>query len=104
LLQIYGNATFTGGMTEFNFINGFHATAGDKWDFFFSDSIIGWNLLSFTVNDPGQIVSFSVIDITGGKELLITQAQPVPIPPSMLLFASGLIGLIIRKCRDEYSQ
>ncbi len=93
VLKINGSATFNGGNVEFDFINGFHAKAGDYWNFLFADSLIGWGTLNLAMNGLGSGLNWEIIDITGGKQLLITESQSVPEPATMLLFGLGLMGL-----------
>jgi len=45
------------------------------------------------INGLGTGLNWSIVDINGGKQLLITEAQPVPIPAAVWLFGSGLLGL-----------
>jgi len=98
VLQINGNAYFYGGAVEFYF-NSFNPSAGDSWEFLFANSITGWdaNTLSFIFNGlgPGLMAEFIPINSNdfNGEELLIVKANTVPIPPTMLLFGFGLIGL-----------
>ena len=95
MLKINGNASFTGGSFEFDFINGFNALAGNYWDFLLVNSITGWDSLTLTVNGLGTGLSWEIDPITEGERLLITQqAQAVPEPTTMLLLGSGLIGLV----------
>ena len=86
-----GSAIFAGGNIEFDFINGYSPKPGDHWNFLLAD-IIGWDTLTFTVYDLGAEWNWRVMQIDDKARLLITSA-PVPEPATMLLLASGLVGL-----------
>jgi hypothetical protein len=90
-LDINGNATFTGGNIQFDFINGFKASAGDSWAFLSADSIFGWDSLEFKFNNLGSGLGWTFEDLTdGGKRLVI---NAVPVPGAFWLLGSGLVGL-----------
>ena len=42
VLKINGEAIFSGGNVEFDFIDGFKPIKGNFWDFLFADTITGW--------------------------------------------------------------
>lgn len=91
VLDINGDAFFTGGIIEFSFVN-FNASVGDYWDFLFADSITGWESLDFAFNGLGKGLagSFSNID-NGGERLLITRtSSPVSEPETYAIFMGGL--------------
>ena len=88
VLIINGSATFTGGNVQFDFINGYHASVGNYWDFLFANSISGWDTLDFSVNGLDAGVSWRILGIDGGKRFLIT-----PLPTTIWLLAPGLLGL-----------
>jgi hypothetical protein len=73
VLDIKGNTVFTGGTVQFN-IQGYkdwHPSRGDHWDFLLANSIKGWDTLNFVMN--GTRLKWKIIDITGGKQLMITE-------------------------------
>ncbi len=95
VLQINGDAIFTGGNVEFDFITGYSAKPGDSWDLLFADSITGWDTLAFTLAGLGNGLSWEIDPFTNGERLLITVSPNavVPIPPAFFLLGSGLLGL-----------
>ena len=96
-LVINGNATFTGGNIEFDFINGFHAAAGDHWNFLLADSITGWNTLNVTVNGLGAGLRTEFTYDSVGEHLLITTAIPEPETYAMFLAGLGVMGFMARR-------
>jgi probable HAF family extracellular repeat protein len=57
----------------------------------------GWTLVGARgINDSGQIIGYGFINSQVHGFLL----TPVPIPPAMWLFGSGLLGLIgVSRCK-----
>ncbi len=99
VLQIInGIAGFNGGTIDFNFINGYKAVAGDDWNFLLAKNITGWSTVSFNVTGLGSGLGYQVDPTASGEMLLITASQhagsPVPIPGTVWLLGSGLVGLI----------
>jgi hypothetical protein len=76
MLNINGNANFTGGHITVNFINGFHAAAGNHWDFLSSKTISGWDKLHITVNGLGTGLGWTLTHSHGKARLSIT-SKPV---------------------------
>jgi hypothetical protein len=92
ILNIIGNAYFTGGTIEFDFIYGFNPSAGNYWDFLTANNITGWNTLAFIFDGLDAGLGWAFVD--GGRRLLITNAgASVPEPTTMLLLIAGLAGL-----------
>jgi hypothetical protein len=97
VLDINGNAIFTGGNIKFDFIKGFNASAGDHWDFLFANSITGWDNLTFDFNGLGSGLGWKFENFISGERLVITQnggGTSVPEPATMLLLITGLAGLV----------
>jgi len=85
---------FTGGNVQFDFINGFHASEGDYWDFLLANSITGWGAInSFMVDglDNGLVWRINAID--GGQRLSIAKVSTVPLPATIWLLAPALAGI-----------
>jgi len=97
MLQINGNAYFSGGSIDIDFMNSYKAVAGDCWDFLLAGSITGWNTLSFNVTGLGKGLGWEIERTAKGEELLIKSSSggaETPIPSTVFLLAAGLAGLI----------
>jgi hypothetical protein len=94
VLDINGNATFTGGRVEFDFLNGFKPAAGNSWEFLLAQSIAGWDTLTYNFIGLGPGLGWEFSAVTGGEVLTITQNASVPIPAAVWLLGSGLVGLV----------
>lgn len=101
VLDINGDALFSGGTIEFQFIDGFHAAANNYWDFFFSDTISGRDNINFVLNGLDSGLSWSVIHIGNQGERLLITAIPEPETYLMLLAGLGLIGYTARRRRKN---
>jgi hypothetical protein len=91
VLNVTGNATFTGGTFRFDFLGGLTPSAGDTWTFFLANSITGWNSLTFEVNGLAAGQTWSLIDVAGGKAFQVTSS--VPLPAGLWLLGPALAGL-----------
>ncbi len=94
LLQVTGNASFTGGTILFDFIDGFLPKQNDILTFLTADDITGWSNLTFTyrglaegfqlaVNQTGQALTFLALN-DGHAE--------VPEPGTLALLGMGFLG------------
>lgn len=94
LLQVTGNASFTGGSILFDFIDGFLPKQNDILTFLTADDITGWSNLTFAyrglaegfqlaVNQTGQALTFLALN-DGHAE--------VPTPGTMALLGIGFFG------------
>lgn len=91
VLNITGDAYFTGGNIGFEFIDGYTPLTGDSWDFLLANSINGWDTIQFYYVGLGPGWTFDYG--TDGK-LIVASAGPVPIPAAVWLLGSGLVGLV----------
>ncbi|MDP1558517.1 MAG: PEP-CTERM sorting domain-containing protein [Nitrosomonas sp.] len=101
VLDINGNAAFAGGNVEFNFINDFHASINNYWDFFFADTITGMNSLNFTFNGLGKGLGWDIIHLGNQGERLLITAVPEPEIYAMLLTGLGLMGFMAPRRRKN---
>lgn len=105
VLDISGNASFSGGTIQFNFIDSFSGKAGNYWDFLLANTITGWDNLGFSFNglDAGLRWNFTKLD-NGSKRLWLTSNSVSPIPEpeiyAMLLAGFSLIGFTARRRKD----
>jgi hypothetical protein len=105
VLGINGNATFTGGNMQFDFIDGFIAAAGNYWDFLTANTITGWDTLNFSFNGLGAGLEWNFTQLdTGGERLWISSNTVAPVPEpetyAMLLAGLGLIGFTARRRKN----
>jgi len=100
VLDVNGDLIFTGGILQFDFIDGFVAEVGDYWDFLFADSIIGWDTLDFIFNGLGSGRAWMFEQLVDGERLLIVEAPaPIPEPGIAWLLAAGFLLLMIHRAR-----
>jgi hypothetical protein len=90
-LNILGNALFSGGTVEFDFLN-FNPVAGDSWDFLFDDSIIGWETLTFDFDGLAPDLTYAFNNSKGIETLSLYSA---PEPSTIVLLGSGLMMLLV---------
>lgn len=96
VLDINGNAFFTGGNFEFDFIDGFLPSVGDHWDFLLADSLSGWETVNVTFAGLGDGLGVD-LDSEGGKlTFTVITAVPEPETYAMLLAGLGLLGFFVR--------
>ena len=78
VLDIKGDASFTGGTIRFDFIDGFLGADGN-WDFLLANTITGWETLNVSMNNlaPGKWWSISPLD-GGGRRLSISSSIEAP--------------------------
>ena len=98
VLAINGAADFTGGNVEFDFIDGFHASVGDHWDFLLANNVTGWDSLSFSSNVSG--LGTSITQDSLGAHLSITSV-PEPETYAMFMAGLGLMGFIARRRKNN---
>ena len=60
----------------------------------------GWGLLerATAINNFGQIVGFGLLNGQSADFLMTPTGAPVPLPPAVWLFVSGLLGLASIRC------
>ncbi len=86
VLDINGSAFFAGGNIEFNFIDGFHASADNHWDFLFADTINGWNSLQHTFSGLDTGLG---IRLDGFSDHLSITVVAVPEPETYAMLLAG---------------
>jgi hypothetical protein len=97
-LDVKGDAYFAGGTFTFNFGSWAQNAANYSWDaddFFFADSITGWDTLSYNIaglnTDTSKGYGYYIFAVDPVTHVLTLTY--VPEPPTILLLALGLIGL-----------
>jgi len=86
MVSIIGDSIFQPG-SNIDLIFGFTPEAGDIFTFLFSNSLTGFEDISFTVSGSGS-VPFKISELNGNLS-----ASFVPVPAALPLFASALTGL-----------
>ncbi|UJP02121.1 MAG: PEP-CTERM sorting domain-containing protein, partial [Nitrosomonas sp.] len=102
VLDIDGNAFFTGGNFKFDFIDGFIPSVGDHWDFLVADSLSGLGTVNFTYAGLGDGLGVD-LNTEGGKiSLTVITAVPEPETYAMLLAGLGLMSFMVyrRKLKE----
>jgi hypothetical protein len=96
LLNITGTATLAGRL-DVNLLNTnlFTPGVGDTFDILLADTIVGnFDILSLASLGGGLSWDMSYILDPLGTDIVRLTVQAVPLPASLWLFGSGLLGLI----------
>lgn len=101
VLDIDGNAFFTGGNFKFDFIDGFHPSIGDHWDFLVADSLNGLGMVNFTYAGLGDGLSIDLHNEGGKISLTVITAVPEPETYAMLLAGLGLMGFMAYRRKQK---
>jgi hypothetical protein len=97
VLDINGNAIFTGGNIEFDFINGYSPSAGNSWDdFLLANSITGLDTLSFNVEGLGSGFGYEFNPATGSFSISSVSSVPEPSTLALLGIVLALLGTVRR--------
>lgn len=94
VLDIDGNAFFTGGNFKFEFIDGYLPSPGDHWDFLVADSLNGFDTVGFTFAGLGDGLGIDFHNEGGKISLTVITAVPEPETYAMLLAGLGLMGFM----------
>lgn len=101
VLDIDGNAFFTGGNFKFDFIDGFLPSAGDHWDFLVADSLNGLGSVNFTFAGLGDGLGIDLNNEGGKISLTVITAVPEPETYAMLLTGLGLMGFMTYRRKQK---
>lgn len=101
VLDIDGNAFFTGGNFKFDFIDGFIPSAGDHWDFLVADSLNGFDTVGFTFAGLGDGLGIDLNNEGGKISLTVITAVPEPETYAMLLAGLGLMGFVAQRKKQK---
>ena len=108
VLNISGNATFnSGSIIELDFINGYIPDAGSSWNFLLAQWVTGLDNVGFMFGGlaSGLCDDFTYLNNNDGFHLIFSNSglgvhitpltgTEVPVPPSVFLLGSGLLGLL----------
>ncbi|WP_350133803.1 PEP-CTERM sorting domain-containing protein [Nitrosomonas sp.] len=101
VLDIDGNAFFTGGNFKFDFIDGFIPSVGDHWDFLVADSLNGLGTVNFTYAGLGSGLGIDLHSEGGKISLTVITAVPEPETYAMLLAGLGLMGFMTYRRKQK---
>jgi len=91
-VTVFNDITFNPGSTiEFD-LDGWQPSAGDSLDFLFADTLTGFGNITYSFLGLDPNLDFDVL-LTPTADLQLTFANAVPIPASLWLFGSGMLGL-----------
>jgi hypothetical protein len=88
-----GGTAALGGILELNIDTGFSAESGDIWTLFTASDIDSM-FSQVLFNESFVDLQFSLTYTDTTVNLLATSVSPVPVPPALWLFGSGLVGLV----------
>jgi hypothetical protein len=93
-LVVDGYMLFAGGTLAFDFADGYAGRAGAYWDFLDAQQFYGWSTLAFTFDGLRSGLDGRVLDVPGGKRLLLARPVPVAEPSvlALLVLALAVVG------------
>lgn len=101
VLNIDGNAFFTGGSFKLDFIDGYHPSVGDHWNFLVADSLNGLETVNFTFAGLGDGLGIDLHNEGGAISLTVITAVPEPETYAMLLAGLGLVGFMAYRRKQK---
>ncbi len=97
VLNIFGNADFSGGTIGISFLNGFLPSVGDTFDFLKVSGTSNLNGTRFSVSGLSKNIGLSFLpSVSGGFSAVAVSngPAPVPLPTGFPLLAAALAGMI----------